>query len=251
MTWNIQNLGGSKSDETILEIAKIINKTDVVAIQEVVAKDPRGAKAVAKLADELNRMGNKWDYAVSNPTHSPTVYISERYAYIWRTSKLQLIKRPELDKELEEVCYREPYVASFKIKKTNKEITIVNFHCRKYNDKPELGIQQLIKYSNLPNGIIVGDFNLSANHQVWQPFYDNGFKKALHNQKTTLKRKCKNGELRNHDIDNIFIKSKDITIKKAEVVNFVTSCDELPEKRKLSDHLPVMVELLVSEQKKE
>src|SRR5690554_4672329 len=93
VSWNIQYLGRTKTSEDIYEIANILRDFDIVAIQEVVAKDPAGAQAVAKIADELNRMGYKWDYQISDPTKSPTVYISERYAYLWKTSKVSLSYR--------------------------------------------------------------------------------------------------------------------------------------------------------------
>ncbi len=246
MTWNIQDLGGSKSSEVLVEIAKIINNVDIVAIQEVVAKDPRGAKAVAIIADELNRMGSKWDYAISDPTRSPSVYISERYAYIWRTSKLKNITRPYLDEELENLCYREPYIGKFLVKKSKEELVLVNIHTRKHNDVPELDIENLIKYSDdtCQNCIILGDFNLSENHEVWNDFYDSGFKVALQNKKTTLKRKCKKGNYKSHSIDNCYVKSKVFSINNAGVVDFVSGCGNLVEKRKISDHLPVVMELV-------
>ena len=63
LSWNVENLGKSKSDTNITFIANTINDYDVVALQEVVA-GYGGAQAVAKLADELNRKGSKWDYII-------------------------------------------------------------------------------------------------------------------------------------------------------------------------------------------
>ena len=54
LTWNIQDLGRTKDDKEILQIAKIIKNFDMIAIQEVVAKDPRGAQVVAQIVDNLN-----------------------------------------------------------------------------------------------------------------------------------------------------------------------------------------------------
>ena len=54
VTWNIQNLGKSKSTEEIEFIAQTLKSYDVLAIQEVVAGNG-GAQAVARLADALNR----------------------------------------------------------------------------------------------------------------------------------------------------------------------------------------------------
>ncbi|MEQ3662460.1 MAG: endonuclease, partial [Flavobacterium sp.] len=56
LSWNIENLGKSKSDETITYIANTIKDYDVIAIQEVVA-GYGGSQAVVKLVDALNRMG--------------------------------------------------------------------------------------------------------------------------------------------------------------------------------------------------
>jgi deoxyribonuclease-1-like protein len=58
LSWNIENLGKSKSDTTINFIVKTIKTYDVIALQEVVAGNG-GAQAVAKIADELNRKGEK------------------------------------------------------------------------------------------------------------------------------------------------------------------------------------------------
>lgn len=86
LSWNVENLGKSKSDETIAYIAQTVKDYDIVALQEVVA-GYGGAKAVARLADELNRTGTQWDYIVSNPTTGNS-YKTERYAYLWKPSKV-------------------------------------------------------------------------------------------------------------------------------------------------------------------
>ena len=58
VSWNLQNFGKSKSTEEIQFVANTLRNFDVVALQEIVA-GYGGAQAVAKLADELNRMGSK------------------------------------------------------------------------------------------------------------------------------------------------------------------------------------------------
>lgn len=89
LTWNVENLGNSKSDSTIQYIASVLKKYDVVALQEIVAGNG-GAQAVSKLADELNRTGNKWEYTVSNPTECAS-YKKKRYDFLWKTAKVKLI----------------------------------------------------------------------------------------------------------------------------------------------------------------
>src|SRR5690554_6319301 len=127
-SWNIRHLGRTKTPEDIYEIATILKDFDIVAIQEVVAKDPAGAQAVAKIADELNRMGYKWDYQVSDPTKSPSANMSERYAFLWKTSRVSIVHRAYLDEELEDLCYREPFVAKFKPKGKTEPFYVVNYH---------------------------------------------------------------------------------------------------------------------------
>src|SRR5690606_36229288 len=200
-TWNIQHLGQSKTDADIAFMAEVLRDFDVVAIQEVVAKHPAGAQKVAQLADAVNRKGAKWDYRISNPTKSPSVYISERYAFLWKTSKLDLIGRAYLDSDLETQINREPYIAKFKLKKTQETFYVVNVHARTHKDQPEL---ELVHFKDYPsrldsnNILIVGDFNLNEQHPVWEPLYQQGFKSAVTNARTTLKHSCQAGNYLSH-----------------------------------------------------
>jgi|SRR5690554_352186 len=247
VSWNIQYLGRTKTPEDILEIANIVRDFDIVAIQEVVAINPSGAQAVAKIADELNRMGFKWDYQISDPTKSPSSNISERYAFFWKTSRVSLIHRAYLDKELEDICYREPYIAAFKAKGKSKTFYVVNYHSRTYKDKPEEEIIHFIDYPKRLDSdriIIAGDFNLTERHDVWRPLYRNGFRNALSNQRTTLRRKCKNGDYLSRAIDNIYF-LPGIKMLQARSLDFVQNCDNLKRAQEISDHLPVYMEFKI------
>jgi deoxyribonuclease-1-like protein len=245
LSWNIRDLGKSKDDQEILQIAKIINPFDLIAIQEVVAKDPAGAQAVAKIVAELNRMGSAWDYSISDPTNSPSVFMSERYAFIWKKSKLKLLEKPFLDEKLKDTIYREPYIGKFKLKKDLNNFYVINYHSRKYNDNPE---EEIIFFDKYPkrlksnNILIAGDFNLNEKHSVWNSLYELGFKSAIQDSPTTLKTKCKNGIYLNHSIDNIYFDNKNISTINSGRVDFVMHCDNLEQARFLSDHLPVFLE---------
>lgn len=243
LTWNIRDLGKSKDAQELFQIAQIIRDYDIIAIQEVVAKDPAGAQAVAKIADQLNRMGSKWDYQISAPTKSPSVYISERYAFLWKTSKVKLKNKPYLDMELEFKVNREPYIAKFI--KGDDPFFIINFHARTHSDNPE---EEIFHFKDYPDRLdskrifIAGDFNLNEKHEVWNPLYNLGFKPSLRNTPTTLKTKCKNNNYLNHSIDNIYYNSSHIQQIQSGTVNFVKECDNLSNARSLSDHLPVFIE---------
>ena len=222
---------------------KVTYDFDIVLIQEIVGKDPAGIQAVAKIIDELNRLGSKWDYYVSNPTKSPSAKMSERYGFLWKTSKISVKGKPYLDLELENLCYREPYIGNFTLKNQSKTITLVNYHSRKYDDSPEEEIIHLKNYKERLESesiIIAGDFNLDEQQPVWDNFYSRGFLNALENTPTTLKTKCKSGNYLNHSIDNIYYTPK-IKVIESGSLDFVKTCDNLSEARNLSDHLPVYI----------
>ena len=124
ISWNVENLGSSKSQSDLLYIVNILKDYDVVALQEVVAGDG-GAQAVAKLANELNRKGSKCDYVVSDPTSS-SAYKTERYAFLWKTSKVKKIGDAWLEKKYHLEIDREPYYCTFDY--NGKQFTIANFH---------------------------------------------------------------------------------------------------------------------------
>lgn len=244
VSWNIQHLGRTKTESDIKQIARILRNYDLVAIQEVVAKDPAGAQAVAKIADELNRMGFKWDYQVSDPTKSSSAYISERYAFLWKPSRVSMVGRAKLDKELEDLCFREPFIGRFRIKGDTTSFYIANYHSRKFSDRPQDEIIHLIHYPTRFSSdkiIIAGDFNADERDPVWSDFYNRGFKCALRNTKTTLKHACKSDIYRNHAIDNFYYTSG-ILKTDSGAIDFVLHCDSLQAARRLSDHLPVFME---------
>jgi endonuclease/exonuclease/phosphatase family metal-dependent hydrolase len=241
-TWNIRDLGRTKDAEEINKIAQIIRHIDLVAIQEVVAKDPAGAQAVAKIVEELNRMGANWDYRISDPTNSPSAYSSERYAFLWKTSKVKLLNRAYLDADLEAVCDREPYIGKFQLTKGKDPFYVINFHARRFNEQPE---NEIIHFKDYPERLksdrilLVGDFNLDENHQVWNNLYRLGFKSSLKGVPTTLKTKCVQNSYLNNSIDNIYYSTHSAQLFQSGAIDFVRSCENLEEARGLSDHLPV------------
>ncbi len=194
-------------------------------------------------------MGSKWDYSISDPTKGSSAYKSERYAFLWKTSKVKLVQKPFLDKELEIVITREPYIAEFILKKGNQSFFIINFHARKYYDNPEEEIVWFEKYPKRLNSeriFILGDFNLDENHYVWNILYNIGFKSALKNTPTTLKTKCKNGKYFNYAIDNIFYSTPKINKIQSGRIDFVGNCENLKNARMLSDHVPVFMECTIN-----
>ncbi len=247
VTWNIQDLGRTKNEAELSEIVKILKSHDIVAIQEVVGKDPGGAQAIAKIVDGLNRTGSKWDYRISDRTQSPSANISERYAFLWKTSQVNLLSKPMLDKLLASKVNREPYIAKFEMKRNRKLFYVINYHSCKYYDHPE---KEIVFFNDYPtrlksdNIFIAGDFNLTEEHEVWSELYTQGFTSALRKSSTTFKKKCKKNNYLSRAIDNVYF-SQNINLINSGKIDFVRNCENLKNGRLVSDHLPVFMEFRI------
>jgi endonuclease/exonuclease/phosphatase family metal-dependent hydrolase len=247
VSWNLKDFGQSRDDDAIRMIAEVIKDADIVAIQEVVGKDPRGAQAVARLADELNRMGTKWGYIVSNPTVSPSPYISERYAYLWKTAKVSINRdHARLISELADQVDREPYLIHFKTKNQDL-LTMINYHACTHNkyfpERAEISaISSWLIDQNFKNVIWAGDMNLVIEDRAFNAIRSAGYSSALKGEKTTLKTKCDNGNYLSRAEDNVFYKLHNFQSQGATILDFIEDgdCGDVEWKRvSYSDHLGV------------
>ena len=272
LSWNIQDLGKSKNIQEINLIIDIIKDYDIVLIQEVNAKDftMEGAQTVAKIAGKLNKKASKWDYRVSNPAHSRSSYYNEKFAFLWNSSKIKLVIEPYLDIELPKIIYKEPFIAKFQIKESKHSFFVINVHSvmskdkykfekikledssyktvrKKYQDNPEKEIKHFIKYPEQiksANIIIAGDFNLNEDNKVWIPLKKLGFIPAINKSPTLLNKECsQNGQYLNTNIDNIYYNSNIYNKINSGRIDFVGDCSNLEKSRRVSDHLPVFIEL--------
>lgn len=244
-SWNLQNLGKSKDNAELNYVADVIKVFDVIAIQEVVS-GYGGSQAVARLADELNRLGSKWDYVISNPT-STLGNSSERYAFLWNTAKVTKHGMPWLESNYSSEIDREPYFCQFTAGK--KTFTLSSFHAVPKSKNPETEIKYfkflpaLYPYHNL---IFCGDFNLPQSHTVFNPLKKMGYIPALTGQKTSLKQACLNGDCLASEYDNIFFKPSAVQILKAGIIHFYTDFEDLKYARAISDHVPVYMQISLS-----
>ncbi|MBK9553070.1 MAG: endonuclease/exonuclease/phosphatase family protein [Saprospiraceae bacterium] len=248
VSWNLKDFGQSKSDEEILFIAKTIKDFDIVMIQEVVAQHPGGAQAVGRLAEVLNRMGAKWDYRISDMTSGENSYKRERYAFLWKPSRIKLIGRPWLERQYNMEIDREPFFATFN--KDGKEFTLVNFHAITKSKQPETEIKYFkylpAEYPNL-NLIFCGDFNCPQSHTVFNPLRKMGYLPALVDQRTSLRQQCLSDGCLASEYDNVWYdKSKVIKID-AGIIHFYLGFTDIKEAGKVSDHVPVVFEFEVKE----
>ncbi len=245
MTWNLQNVGQSKTDEHIQFIADIMKNADIIAIQEIVT-NPSGAKTVAKIHTELNTSsGVKWEYSLSDPTDS-SPYRSERYAYFWKTSRVKLKTKASLDTFHKDDIEREPYMATFTYK--GKELTIFSFHALPKKHQPETEIKYFKFYPDLypdKNLIFTGDFNTPQTHTVFNPLKKLGYKPVFENQKTSLRQKCINDDCLASEYDNFFLSDSSFEIIDFKPIYFFQSFEDIKDARKISDHIPLLIEIII------
>lgn len=244
MSWNLNNLGKSKSEETLTTISRIIKNADIVAFQEIVT-NPSGAQSLAKILEILNRSsGQDWDYTISDPTSSDP-YHTERYAFMWKKNKVRLSGKAFLEPLFKNKIQREPYMATFRSKKSSLSFTLVNFHALPKKKQPEKEIK-FFKY--LPDKypdtslIFLGDFNIPDKHSVFNPLKSIGYRTAFVDQKTTLRQKCIQNDCLASAIDNILI-PPEIEWIDAQAIHFYNDFNNIREARKISDHLPIRITL--------
>ena len=239
VSWNIQNLGKSKSDEELSYISTKIKSYDIVAIQEVSTSE-FGSQAVAKLDDYLDRTGSDWDYIISNSTSGDG---SERYAFLFKKNRVKLKEKAQLEVSLSEVINREPFRAIFIFK--NIEYYFFNLHLVPTDKHPQIEVNRLEVLTTLYKGkriIMLGDFNLSQSDNSFNSLKNKGIVPSLINKKTSLKMKPVSGQVLNMEYDNFYISSQ-IKFKNSSVIYFFKDFKDLQSARKISDHCPIKISI--------
>ena len=250
-SWNLQNFGKSKTEAEINYMANTLKDFDLVALQEIVA-GYGGTQAVAKLADELNRKGAKWEYSVSDPTQSSSPQASERYAYLWKSATVKQVEKAWLDQNYVAAIDREPYMMDFSYK--GNPFTLVSFHAIPKKKQPETEIKY---FKFLPgkypgkNLIFMGDFNVPQSHTVFNPLKKTGYLPVLQNQKTTMKMQCVEEECLASEYDNIFYNSNTVQLLGSGVVLIYKDFPDMKAVRRISDHIPVWAEFAFLEESEE
>jgi deoxyribonuclease-1-like protein len=215
-----------------------------VALQEIVT-NPSGPQTVAQLADILNRMGTKWEYAVSDPTSS-SAYKAERYAYLWKSARVKLQGKPWLEHHFAEEIDREPYLATFASKEGT--FTVVNFHAITKKRQPETEIKYFKflpeHYPNLTL-LFVGDFNCPETHTVFNPLKKMGYASAFENQKTTLRTQCIQNDCLASAFDNIYYPTSSVTLQQKGIIPFYEFFQNWNDARKVSDHVPIWIQFQI------
>lgn len=242
VTWNLYNFGRTKDAQEIRVAADLLRWYDLVAIQEVVTSPP-GAQAVARLDAALDRRGYAWDYRISNPT---TGAGTERYAFLWKPSRVRLLGDAWLASSLSDRIDREPYLARFQHKQTGDTVLVASLHAVPRSKSPEREVALLDElhrqYAN-EDIVLLGDFNLDEDDEAFDDLRTAGYRAVLDDQKTSLGR-TRSPEPEGHlasEYDNIFVETGPLHAVRGRAIDFTSQFPSLGEARSLSDHLPVFV----------
>ncbi len=164
-SWNVRILSdNSRDDSELLMIAEIIDRYDIVAIQEV--RDTR-------VLTRLRKMLPGWDYIASESVGRG---VTELYAFFYRVSRVTPTSPATTITDSHDVFIREPAVASFKA--SDFDFTLISNHILYGNSKNERReeirhLDDLVYYIDSINGpendvILLGDFNMPASDHSWE-----------------------------------------------------------------------------------
>jgi endonuclease/exonuclease/phosphatase family metal-dependent hydrolase len=171
-SFNIQVFGTSKSAKphVMNVLAQVIRRFDVVAIQEVRAKDDGVVPNFVKL---INAHGARYDFVIG-PRLGRTSS-KEQYVFIYDTDRIELDSHSvhTLD-DPQDLLHREPLVASFRVRGPSPgqafTFTLVNIHTDPDETDTELDALAdafvAVQRQNIAEDdvILLGDLNVDEHH---------------------------------------------------------------------------------------
>jgi endonuclease/exonuclease/phosphatase family metal-dependent hydrolase len=268
-TFNIEKLG-KDNDYQAKNAAVILKNYDLVAIQEVMnigatKNNPVGNAGVEALKKIILYLGEDWDYVISSEPNgtasakkSKAFNTFEYYAFIYRKSKVELIKDfarlwdeagnpiPKL-KDQERQFDREPFIASFKARNGKLDFTIITIHAaapgarwRRDEIKRLAVVYKAVQDSDLKQNdvFLMGDFNTHVDKKEWDSLKSIVDMKHIISSKdvTTLNKSA--GKLSKSQYDTIWYEAgysnEDIVTDTAQVDQAWKDNIEYPQDIKLS-----------------
>ena len=171
-TFNIRILGKTKAKkpEVMSRIAAIMQKYDLIAVQEI--KDKTGSSADSLLA-WLNRDSTSYGMLISQRTgNQPDDKNSmEQYAYYFRTSTITVLDSGLLyNDSVYDLFQREPFIARFQATQGNFTFAVASIHTRPQSAVEEIAALDTVNkwistlYPDEDDIITLGDFNASCRY---------------------------------------------------------------------------------------
>ncbi|WP_027960742.1 helix-hairpin-helix domain-containing protein [Halomonas halodenitrificans] len=243
-SWNIKHLGWN-NDKAVGQVAHVANHFDLLAIQELM--DPA---ALAALEDELEALsGEAWSSMASHALGRSSY--EEHYGFLWRESEVAYEDGAVVFIDHGDVFSREPYSARFRDVETDERFAAATVHVV-YGDSvsdrlPE--IEALADYwqwlgeahPDTPR-LLMGDFNLSPEHDAWAPLREQGAVPAVVEGASTLATTA--GQYANL-YDNLWYDAGRLAPDDKGVLRFpeLLPFPHQEARDRVSDHVPVYVAL--------
>ncbi|HIP49143.1 MAG TPA: hypothetical protein EYG92_09295 [Lutibacter sp.] len=242
LSWNIKNFGHHKTHSQIEQIASVITEYDVVAMQQIDAQEHSAEKALAQLIIALNKKGFDWSYTLSQPTKAKSSS-KERYAFLWKTNKVNVLGKGTLLKPLQRKVLQEPFV--LKIEWNSEIVSLYNYHAKSYDKHPEKEIAVVLDYLKKTNTpfVLFGSFNTTENNEVFGILDTTTHKPVVSKKKTLLKNYCYSKTYKHLAVDNIYYTSPNFTLLSSGVLDYVGACENLKLAHRISNHIPVVAHL--------
>jgi endonuclease/exonuclease/phosphatase family metal-dependent hydrolase len=172
-SFNIEVFGESKMSKPHVTaiLAEIVRRFDIVAIQEVRAKDQ---SVIPAFVDQINQTGRQYDWAISE--RIGRTVSKEQYVFIFDTASVEIDRNQlyVIDDRLEDLLHREPYVAHFRVRGPPSEqaftFKLVNIHTDPDETEKELDVlAQVFRKvqgdgANEDDVILLGDLNVDDQH---------------------------------------------------------------------------------------
>ena len=248
-SFNIQVFGKSKSQKpAVMDVlAKVVRRFEVVAIQELRAKDSQIIPNFVKL---INEHGRRYDYVVGPRLGRSSS--KEQYVYLFDSEVIEVQPGSVYTvNDPDDLLHREPLVARFRVKPvagtTPFSFTLINIHTDPDETDIELNVLDDVYRVVCEDGsgeddvILLGDLNVDHRHLgelgklpkiAWtvsgEPTNARGTKSydnIVYNTQATIEFTGKSG---------VFDLAKEFGLTKQELL-------------KVSDHLPVWAEFSSSE----
>lgn len=242
-TWNLEHLS-IRDTKDFKAIAKVAQKVDFLAVQELMNEEALGA-----LAKELTKQtGKQWSFMASHAVGRSSY--KEMYGFVWRDDAVAYEDGAVTYLDRDDTFEREPYSARFKSLTDNSYFVVATVHIL-YGKSQKDRTLEIVALSNYwlwlketypgDNQImLMGDFNTPPTSPAWNSL-DSSAKPLVLNGASTLS--TTDGKFANL-YDNIFV-SKDSTIKINSVHVFdypkYLGLTHAQGRGKISDHAPIFL----------
>ncbi|MEA1967876.1 MAG: endonuclease/exonuclease/phosphatase family protein [Thermodesulfobacteriota bacterium] len=166
-SFNIRIFGKTKAANEVVmnQLVKIINKFDIVAIQEI--RDISGT-AIEELENIVDQSGV--DYQVVVGPRLGRTSSKEQYAYFYRTSKIVFASAYTYDDTNQDMFHREPFIAKFHTTNGHFDFVLLTIHTDPDEATEEINALPLVisdaqdHFSDEQDFIILGDLNADCNY---------------------------------------------------------------------------------------